>query len=719
MRRLFSFFGAVVILHLCWFGFAISADLKLDKSQIKQSIDPIQKIQLTPLEQSDSKGLCELIFTNPPLLCVENWIETGHSYASYQDPAEAGCIPPYPFQVLEAHFSLCALAPVVTEIYVDILEANLDDPSCPYPSQTIFASRTYPLEILVPGDYEVVVLLEEKVCVNGPYFVGFNFPEPVTGLGLMTYDNHYGCRDYMWSGSDPQDLVSQLGFPGNIILYSVGLTADANLCGEYPSPIPEIIQPREPAWYDQTYFSDSLRITVDDVSEGSRIDHVKFEYMDPMGIWHPIGTDYDGTDIWYNSWDSAQVGGDGWSYVWVADGLDEGTYFIRATMVDSMGREATDIINIYHDPLPPIPIITRPESTGVYCSPIEVLFTLQADHIAEMEVTVYNWSLGWPTESKEGEDTTYDKGIPSMRQDTLYYWGKNIRGQKVNAGCVPTAAAACLTWWAGHGYPGITGGVGAKDLVDSLASKDYFKTSPSTGTKSSKLTTGMDRWLTRKLGFCVFKYPLYENNPRKMTFDLYAREIKREDIIVGWGGQPWHATTGNSATAQSSTYDVMDPGTGQTTTYTWPRGAGNTKINQIWIISPKVQPQPPPGTPGPPPMKYQDSEDQYRIAWMPDTTQTPYHRWYTLEVTVTDSLGHVGRDMFHFELDDYVCGDANSDGMTNLGDLIYDLNYLFKNGEPPDRFESGDANCDDLIDMSDAIFLINYLFKDGPYPGCF
>lgn len=719
MRKLFYLLLAVISLNLCLFSLAGAAKKELDESQIKKCTTPVQELQLVPFEQTDSKGICEVIHNWPPVFSVENWIETGHSYASYQDPAEAGCLPPYPFQVLEAHFMLYASAPVTTEIYVDILEANLEDPTCPYPSQTIFASKAYPLEILVPGVYKALVLLEEKVCVNGPYFVGFNFPQPVVGLGLMIDDSPYGCRDYMWSGIYPQDLVSQLGFPGNIILYSVGLTADMNLCGEYPSPIPAIIQPRDTAWYDQTYFSDSVRITVDDMSDGSKIEHVTFEYMDPTGIWNPIGTDYDGTDVWYNTWDTAQIGGDGWSTVWAAEGLEEGYYFIRATMVDSLGREGADIKTIYYDPLPPIPVITRPESTGVYCSPIEVIFTLQADHVADMEVTVYNWSLGWPTESKEGEDTTYNKGIPSMRQDTLTTWGKDINGQKINAGCVPTAAAACLTWWAGHGYPGITGGLDAKGLIDSLSSKDYFKTSPSTGTKSSKVTTGLDKWLTRKLGPCVFKYPLYENNPNKITFELYARELKKEDILIGWGGEPWHATTGNSVTAQSNTYDVMDPATGQTDTYTWPQGSGKKRINQIWIISPKVEPQPPPGTPGPSPTKCEDSEDQYRVVWSPNTDLTPYNRWYTFDITVTDSMGHVGRDEFYFELADYVCGDANGDGITNLGDVILDLNYMFKDGKPPVTFEAGDANCDNIIDLSDAIYLLNFLFKEGPYPGCF
>jgi Tol biopolymer transport system component len=63
-----------------------------------------------------------------------------------------------------------------------------------------------------------------------------------------------------------------------------------------------------------------------------------------------------------------------------------------------------------------------------------------------------------------------------------------------------------------------------------------------------------------------------------------------------------------------------------------------------------------------------------------------------------------------------VPGDANSDEIVDIADVIYDLNYVFKEGPPPDPFECGDANADCTIDISDAIYLINYLFKEGSIP---
>lgn len=63
-------------------------------------------------------------------------------------------------------------------------------------------------------------------------------------------------------------------------------------------------------------------------------------------------------------------------------------------------------------------------------------------------------------------------------------------------------------------------------------------------------------------------------------------------------------------------------------------------------------------------------------------------------------------------------GDANADGVIDLGDVVYILNYLFKGGPAPDPLAAGDANCDGLVDLGDVVYLLNYLFKAGPPPPC-
>jgi len=68
----------------------------------------------------------------------------------------------------------------------------------------------------------------------------------------------------------------------------------------------------------------------------------------------------------------------------------------------------------------------------------------------------------------------------------------------------------------------------------------------------------------------------------------------------------------------------------------------------------------------------------------------------------------------------YKPGDTDHNMNVNVSDVIYLINYLFKNGPDPYPLVAADvdASCD--IRVADAIYLINYLFKGGPAPkpGC-
>jgi hypothetical protein len=70
------------------------------------------------------------------------------------------------------------------------------------------------------------------------------------------------------------------------------------------------------------------------------------------------------------------------------------------------------------------------------------------------------------------------------------------------------------------------------------------------------------------------------------------------------------------------------------------------------------------------------------------------------------------------EISGYILGDSNTDGIIDPADVVYLINYLFKEGPVPDPLEAGDANCDGSVGPADVVYLINYLFKDGPPPSC-
>jgi hypothetical protein len=66
----------------------------------------------------------------------------------------------------------------------------------------------------------------------------------------------------------------------------------------------------------------------------------------------------------------------------------------------------------------------------------------------------------------------------------------------------------------------------------------------------------------------------------------------------------------------------------------------------------------------------------------------------------------------------FIRGDASGDGVIDVSDVVYLINYLFINGPAPDPLEAGDADGNAVIDITDVVYLINYLFIGGPPPGC-
>lgn len=63
-------------------------------------------------------------------------------------------------------------------------------------------------------------------------------------------------------------------------------------------------------------------------------------------------------------------------------------------------------------------------------------------------------------------------------------------------------------------------------------------------------------------------------------------------------------------------------------------------------------------------------------------------------------------------------GDANDDGLANIGDAVYMVNYVFRRGAAPVCKQAGDANADGFPNVGDAVYLINFMFKGGSAPQC-
>ncbi len=61
-------------------------------------------------------------------------------------------------------------------------------------------------------------------------------------------------------------------------------------------------------------------------------------------------------------------------------------------------------------------------------------------------------------------------------------------------------------------------------------------------------------------------------------------------------------------------------------------------------------------------------------------------------------------------------GDVSGDGLVDIGDVIFLINYLFIDGPAPDPMMTGDVNCDGVVNTGDVIYVINYLYLEGPSP---
>jgi hypothetical protein len=63
-----------------------------------------------------------------------------------------------------------------------------------------------------------------------------------------------------------------------------------------------------------------------------------------------------------------------------------------------------------------------------------------------------------------------------------------------------------------------------------------------------------------------------------------------------------------------------------------------------------------------------------------------------------------------------LCGDCNEDGMINVVDIVYLMNYCFLGGPPPGNLDSAETDGYEFLNIRDAVYLVNYLFWEGPPP---
>lgn len=285
----------------------------------------------------------------------------------------------------------------------------------------------------------------------------------------------------------------------------------------------------------------------------------RFEFSADGGkTWEIIGQDDDGTvpafstneETYQHNW---------WNVGWTGSQYGEGSYLVKAVMTDRNQNTGEDVIEVYVDPTPPIPVLPNlrdhqyfPWETTISCG------TLDEDVI----------SVVWEVQRKF---LNYTKGIPLLDQHD-YGVGQVNNG---NMYCAPVGSAACLKWWAANGYSRLTESLGGDaltdtELVEGLA--DAMGTSSTGGTSGPGIVNGLRDWINdRGLFLTVTEHATI--SPTVIRDEL---ENCKEDVILGvlWNTGGGHIVTVNSianyANADGTTnIGVMDP---------WDRAMVNVKM---------------------------------------------------------------------------------------------------------------------------------------------
>ena len=56
----------------------------------------------------------------------------------------------------------------------------------------------------------------------------------------------------------------------------------------------------------------------------------------------------------------------------------------------------------------------------------------------------------------------------------------------------------------------------------------------------------------------------------------------------------------------------------------------------------------------------------------------------------------------------------------DIADLVYLVDFMFTNGDPPPALNTADVDASCNIDISDLVYMVDFMFTGGPIPviGC-
>lgn len=654
------------------------------------------------------------------LWAVTHWITGMELYKSYQDPGLA-CEGPYPFSVEKIYIVLWFDVACTIYLSVDVETADLTQPTCPKPGYLLSLSQTYSVDIPGQGLYQIEVPLDSPAVVEEPYFAGVYFADWVDslwGAALVTDDVPTPCVSYnIWDTTIGFVDLYDTGFPdfpqfpGRLLLYSAGTAGGGG--GVQPEPSIVILKPGF-----NEIVGGELTIWAAETSGSNIIDYVTFAYRG-NGSWFEIGTDTDGSRALRNGVDPSGTG-EGFTMDWDYSTLAEASYRLKATVYDTLGRSDVESLTVSIDPTPPDPVLINPGPMDTICHPLTLEATTGDENVTLMKF------------EKKAASTGYL--VPIITLDQSQYGDNNgnpADGNLASAGeygeyyCGPVAAAIAIKYWFDKGFIYCMREGNQYLSVDTVVERlaEVMRTRRNDGTYDELFYSGLQTYITthgNELRLNAFRKPDY------LTFRTIFEE--RELLtILGLSGSPglYLVAAGASGLEDSSgryAIKASDPLTG-TIIDTYIRNSAegseiyhNTSWHPLDIIITV--------------MGYSHSVSRDFIGgdnsavdgWTMDwpTSDMSEDSLYFITATATDATARNGTST---SLSLYRCtpsfqkADYNGDGVVNVGDALYLIDFIYKNGSAPAGGEGrADANCDGNIDASDVIFAIKYILTQSGEP---
>ena len=391
MKPRFSHIVLLLLSLILVLGTAIPAAEKQNARAIPITTGPLEDIRFrTNLSAADT---CNATMHDSLVWQITGWVIGNELYKNYINPA-VSCPNPYPYTVNEINMVMGFAAATTLIVSVDIEEADMTNPACPVPGVLIDYSSSWDITISNPGLYNIWIPLDSPITVNEPFFAGFyigNAFDAGVNPSIIPDDNSAAvCASYnIWDttiGFVDLNNNTDYNFPGRLVVYVSGTTGGVDLAPEI-----SIVTP----YANQKLFGKAEILTME-TTGSSIIDYVQFEYSDG-GDFIEFDRDYDGYSPLRDEINDAGIG-NGFHSEWDFSLLPEGTYTIRVTVMDTLGRSASDQIAVYLEPTPPVPSITSYADGMPFCDPLNLTITVPDENLTDVEAflkpAVDSFSIG-------------------------------------------------------------------------------------------------------------------------------------------------------------------------------------------------------------------------------------------------------------------------------------------------------------------------------------